>query len=266
MAQHRSHICPYCGQTFPLIEEFTYSEQCVEFTPCNAEEDDGILRMASPDFAGCIQLKNPAPVTETVWVYFKVCPNCWNTTLEVSTVGGSLKNKSFAFPTQAVKQYPDYIPEQIRTDYTEAFLTAKISPKASATLSRRCLQGILRDYWKITPQFWDSHIELKREVRLKESSKANLWQEIKAVEQLGGVPAPIIAAFRQLKDIGNIGAHPEIDTSLIVDVEPGEAEALVSLIDLIIRQTYIQRNTDEELLRQVEGIALRKAEQRGGGK
>ena len=98
---------------------------------------------------------------------------------------------------------------------------------------------------------------------MKESSKANLWQEIKAVEQLGGVPAPIIAAFKQLKDIGNIGAHPEIDVNLIVDVEPGEAEALVSLVDLIIRLTYIQRNTDEELLRQVEGIASRKAEQRG---
>ena len=72
--------------------------------------------------------------------------------------------------------------------------------------------------------------------------------------------------LKQLKDIGNIGAHPETDVSLIVDVEPGEAEALVSLIDLIIRQTYIQRNTDEEILRQVEGIALRKAKQRGDRK
>lgn len=266
MAQHRSHICPYCGQTFPLIEEFTYSRKCVEFTPYNAQEDDGILRMASPDFTGCIQPKNPAPVTETVWIYFKVCPNCWNTTLEVSTVGGSLKNKSFAFPTPAIKQYPDYIPEQIRIDYTEAFLITKISPKASATLSRRCLQGILRDFWGITPEFWDSHIDLKREVKLKESNKANLWQEIRAVERLGGVSAPIIAAFKQLKDVGNIGAHPELDVNVIIDVGPGEAEALVSLIDLIIRLTYIQRNTDEELLRQVEGIASRKAEQRGGTK
>lgn len=263
MEQHISHTCPYCGQTFPLIKEFTYSVQCVVFSPGEVQQDDGILRMATPYIA---MGRRGEPLRETVWIRFKVCPNCWNTTLEISTVGGSLKDKFFVFPTQAVKQYPDYIPEQIRTDYTEAFLTAKISPKASATLSRRCLQGILRDFWEITPQFWDSHIELKREVRLKDSSKANLWQEIKAVEQLGGVPAPIIAAFKQLKDIGNIGAHPEIDASLIVDVEPGEAEALVSLIDLIIRQTYIQRNTDEELLRQVEGIALRKAEQRGGGK
>lgn len=266
MEQHMSHTCPYCGQTFPLIEGYTYSEQCVVFSPGKVQQDDGILRMASPDFAGCVQLQYPAPVTETVWVHFKVCPNCWNTSLEVSTVGGSLKSKSFVYPTSTVKQYPNYVPEQIRTDYTEAFLIASISPKASATLSRRCLQGILRDFWGITPEFWDSHTDLKREVRLKESCKANLWQEIKAVEQLGGVPEPIIAAFKQLKDIGNIGAHPETDVNLIVDVEPGEAEALVSLVDLIIRLTYIQRNTDEELLRKVEGIASKKAEQRGGTK
>lgn len=264
MEQHMSHTCPYCGQTFPLIEGFTYSEQCVDFAPGKVERDEGILRMASPHFVG--GHKGPMPNRETVWIRFKVCPNCWNTSLEVSTVGGSLKSKSFVYPTSTVKQYPDYVPEQIRTDYTEAFLIASISPKASATLSRRCLQGILRDFWGITPEFWDSHTDLKKEVRLKESGKANLWQEIKAVEQLGSVPAPIIAAFKQLKDIGNIGAHPETDVNLIVDVEPGEAEALVSLVDLIIRLTYIQRNTDEELLRQVEGIASKKAEQRGGTK
>ena len=265
MPELKSHTCPYCGQTFPLIDKITFSEEHVGFTPGKAQEDDGILRMASPHFTGSAR-RTPTPATESVWVRFKVCPNCWNASLEVSTVGGSLKSNTFIFPTPAVKQYPDYIPEQIRTDYTEASLIAKISPKASATLSRRCLQGILRDFWGITPEFWDSHIDLKREVHLKESCKANLWQEIKAVEQLGGVPAPIIAAFKQLKDIGNIGAHPEIDVSLIVDVEPGEAEALVSLVDLIIRLTYIQRNTDEELLRQVEGIASKKAEQRGGTK
>ena len=206
----------------------------------------------------------PKESTDSFDVKFFRCPVCNRSTVEIQGLCGSIVNMHFVFPKGTY--YPEYVPQQIKDDYAEAALIAELSPKASATLSRRCLQGILRDFWKITPEFWDSNIDLKREVRLKESSKANLWQEIKAVEQLGGVPAPIIAAFKQLKDIANIGAHPETDVNLIVDVEPGEAEALVSLVDLIIRLTYIQRNTDEELLRQVEGIASKKAGQRGGTK
>ena len=70
--------------------------------------------------------------------------------------------------------------------------------------------------------------------------------------------------YKQLKDIGNIGAHPAANVDVIVDVEPGEAETLLALINLIIRQTYIQRNADQELLQEVERISVRKAEQQGG--
>lgn len=57
-----------------------------------------------------------------------------------------------------------------------------------------------------------------------------------------------------------------MDVGVIVDVEPGEAETLVKLIELIIQQTYIQRNSEQELLKQVEDIALKKAKQRGDHK
>jgi hypothetical protein len=45
---------------------------------------------------------------------------------------------------------PDYIPEQIKDDYYEACSILNLSPKASATLARRCLQGMIRDFWGIT--------------------------------------------------------------------------------------------------------------------
>ena len=50
-------------------------------------------------------------------------------------------------PSQA-KTFPTYIPQAIRDDYREACLILDLSPKASATLARRCLQGMLRDFWK----------------------------------------------------------------------------------------------------------------------
>ena len=54
-------------------------------------------------------------------------------------------------PPSNAKTFPDYIPKPILEDYKEACLIMNLSPKASATLSRRCLQGIIRDYWKAKP-------------------------------------------------------------------------------------------------------------------
>lgn len=62
------------------------------------------------------------------------------------------------------KIFPEYIPKPIRNDYEEACAIVESSPKASATLSRRCLQGMIRDFWNI-------------------SGKANLYQEIDAIKE-----------------------------------------------------------------------------------
>ena len=52
-------------------------------------------------------------------------------------------------PQSHAKQFPSYIPQVIIADYKEACLIQSLSPKASATLARRCLQGIIRDFWKV---------------------------------------------------------------------------------------------------------------------
>ncbi|MEI8253036.1 MAG: hypothetical protein WCG25_04765 [bacterium] len=43
-------------------------------------------------------------------------------------------------PVSEAKVLPDYIPDPIKQDYYEACRIRDLSPKASATLSRRCLQ------------------------------------------------------------------------------------------------------------------------------
>lgn len=65
-------------------------------------------------------------------------------------------------PQSKSKKFPSYIPEPIINDYEEACQIVDMSPKASATLSRRCLQGMIRDFWGI--------------------SERNLYQEINAIE------------------------------------------------------------------------------------
>src|SRR6266542_6816273 len=49
-------------------------------------------------------------------------------------------------PKSHAKVFPDYIPTGIIRDYEEACEIVNASPKASATLSRRCLLGIIRDF------------------------------------------------------------------------------------------------------------------------
>jgi hypothetical protein len=53
-------------------------------------------------------------------------------------------------PASSARPQPDYIPEALRRDYEEACAIRDLSPKVSATITRRCIQGIIRDFCCIT--------------------------------------------------------------------------------------------------------------------
>lgn len=142
------------------------------------------------------------------------------------------------FPKCVRKNFPDYIPKQIRQDYEEACMIAEISPKASATLSRRCVQGMIRDFWGIT--------------------KNNLCNEIDEVAKDPTISELQRKALHALRNIGNIGAHPERDIELIVDVEPNEAKLMISLIEFFVHNWYIKRHDEEEMMEEIINVAEQK--------
>lgn len=123
-------------------------------------------------------------------------------------------------PESMARVLPDYIPVQIVEDYNEACRIAKLSPKASATLSRRCLQGIIRDFWGI-------------------SDKTSLYHEIEAIRD--DVDTATWEAIDALRRVGNIGAHMKQDVNLIVTVNPDEAGLLIQLIETLFEDWYISR-------------------------
>ena len=139
-------------------------------------------------------------------------------------------------PRSQARVFPSYIPRVILEDYEEACLIRDLSPKASATLSRRCLQGIIRDFHGITKKRLVDEIEA-----LKDNIDPLTWQAIDAV-----------------RSIGNIGAHMEKDTNLIIDVEPQEASALIGLIEMLLKDWYIDRHEKEKQLREIVGISKTK--------
>jgi hypothetical protein len=148
-------------------------------------------------------------------------------------------------PDSFAKPQPDYIPIALRDDYNEACLVRDKSPKAAATLARRCLQGMIRDFCGI--------------------SKSRLIDEISALRKNvedgsapRGVTSETVEAIDAVRGVGNIGAHMESDISLIVDVDPGEAQALIELIEMLFDEWYVARHVREQKLARVKAIAAEK--------
>jgi hypothetical protein len=143
-------------------------------------------------------------------------------------------------PRSKAKPLPNYIPVPIVRDYEEACLILADSPKASATLSRRCLQGVIRDFWGISK---DRLIDEIKE--LKDKVDASTWKAIDSV-----------------RSIGNIGAHMEKDINLIVDVDPGEADVLIRLLETLFKDWYVNRHERDEQIKEIIAIAKAKADQK----
>lgn len=136
-------------------------------------------------------------------------------------------------PSSSAKVLPEYVPRPIIDDYTEACIIRDLSPKASATLSRRCLQGIIRDFWGISKnRLVDEINELKTKI------DPATWQAIDAV-----------------RNIGNIGAHMEKDINLVIDVEPEEAQLLIGLIEILLKDWYVARHERQAHLAGIVALA-----------
>ena len=214
--------CPFCGEIMSMQVE-TYS----------------CFRLA---FNRKVSFDSPAPCME-VDIYR--CPNdeCGKETVIVSGVNGYMENSAIqVYPSAKYRQFPEYVPLAIRKDYEEACSILNASPKAAATLARRCLQGMIRDFWGISGK--NLNVEISQ---LRDNVPASQWKAIDAV-----------------RSIGNIGAHMEKDVDVIVDVDPEEAEKLIRLIEHLIEKWYIDRHDAEELFLELTTIAEEKAESRKG--
>jgi hypothetical protein len=140
-------------------------------------------------------------------------------------------------PQSTAKPFPTYIPAPILQDYGEACLIRDLSPKASATLARRCLQGIIRDFWG--------------------TSKARLIDEVNELQ--GKVDSTTWKAIDAVRSIGNVGAHMEKDINVIVDVEPEEANLLLRLIEGLFDEWYVRRHERDEHMQRIIAAAQNKA-------
>lgn len=230
--------CPYCGCTLANTNDMhklhILSLNCTFNITKNKNEYNILFNNVSVEY-------NDEPLTyfdeqNCIIIEYIICSSCEKTSIIAHI---PYQNCTIPISPKCIrKSFPDYIPEQIRQDYEEACLIAELSPKASATLSRRCMQGMIRDFWGI--------------------KKKRLCDEIDEVAKQPSITELQKNALNALRNIGNIGAHPERDIELIVDVEPDEARKMIFLIEFFMQNWYIQRHNEEEMMKEVIAISDQK--------
>jgi hypothetical protein len=230
--------CPFCDQ-----------HQAI--TP--TKQDTKVVRFE-------IEENVEGPLGATLSVISCANPKCLKTSVELSvgSMSQGVNGRSYfdrtkptlvsgrIIPAGRSKQFPSFIPAALLEDYKEACLIKNLSPKAAATLVRRCLQGMIRDFCGITKaRLVDEVAELKKLVEADAAPK--------------GVSIETVEAIDHVRGIGNIGAHMEKDIDQIIPVEPDEAATLIELVEMLFEEWYIARHRREERLAQIKGTAKQKA-------
>lgn len=186
---------------------------------------------------GCV---NPSCSKMTIRI--KIAEGEYNGHRYVFKKSGAVIFDQHVYPQALTKPQPDYIPHPIREDYYEACLIRDLSPKASATLIRRCLQGMIRDFAGISKsRLIDEIKELRATIDNGSADRAISLESVDAIDRV--------------RSVGNIGAHMEKDIDLIVPVEPGEAQALIELVEVLFDEWYGAREKRKARFARIDAIA-----------
>ncbi len=161
------------------------------------------------------------------YVCNQTCPACKKIVIQLKKIGrmtsaGNRAITYFLCYPKSISRTPiqeKYIEDPFLSDYKEACLVLEDSPKASAALSRRCLQHILREKAKV--------------------KKGNLSDEIDQILQK--LPTHIAEQVDAIRQVGNFSAHTAKSTNSgeILDVEPGEAEWSLEILEMLFDHYFI---------------------------
>lgn len=149
----------------------------------------------------------------------QLCPECGEPILRLLKGHSDLEPDDFAgiepeaeyeevqvWPVGSSRKCPSEVPSGLREDFLEAASVLTLSPKASAALSRRCLQHLLREHGG--------------------TASKDLSKQIEEVVRTHALPSELEGQLDAIRNIGNFAAHPQKDraTGEILPVEPLEAE------------------------------------------
>jgi hypothetical protein len=164
-----------------------------------------------------------------LWSASMICPDCskpivvmFKADLKDESVSGYRDELRVVYPAKAyVLPAPKEAPPKVAQDFWEACLVLNDSPKASAALSRRCLQAVLNG---------------------NGYSGRDLAKQIDAFLADQKVPSYLHDSVDMIRNFGNFSAHPIDDktTLQIIDVEPEEAQTCLDVLRSLFDFYYVQ--------------------------
>jgi hypothetical protein len=159
---------------------------------------------------------------ERVGIHYFECPNCSHLVVlsMVQRKSATKPDIRHVWPYSPLRLVPSEVPENLKTDYLEAVEVLPISAKASAALSRRCLQTVLTEAGGAKAK------ELSRQID----------------EVLPRLPSHLAEIVDAVRAVGNFAAHPikSQSSGQVVEVEPGEAECNLDVLDGLFDFYYVQ--------------------------
>lgn len=204
-------LCPYC------LTEVHLDDSLYAFGRVSREE------INLPEWNG----------TGVHWFCGMHCPKCRGAivvhknivnTERVARLGVRIdESDDIVYPrNSALSPLPAEVPAEYRSDFDEARLVMKLSPKSSAALSRRLLQMVLQNQFCM--------------------KAPNLQQEIQQFIAQLGPPSHLAQHLDAVRVVGNFAAHPMKDTNtgLITDVEDGEADLLIETLESLFDYAFVQ--------------------------
>jgi len=154
---------------------------------------------------------------KTGWHYrTAICPKCKELTIEL------MRNEwRQVHPVGSNRgPVPPEVPKSIATDYVEACLVLPTSAKASAALSRRCLQAMLHAHGY---------------------KDKDLAKEVQQLLDAKVLPRHIHETVDAIRNFGNFSAHPinNITSLQVIEVEPQEAEWCLEILEALFEHFYV---------------------------
>jgi len=159
------------------------------------------------------------------------CPECkevfiylqgggWATGAPNQRTFTNLVEEHLIWPQEGYRICPAETPDNLKKDFLEAAAVLPISPQASAALTRRCLQHLLRDHGNAT--------------------KRELAAQIDEVAPM--LPGSLSDQLHAVRNIGNFAAHPQKSTNSgeILEVEPQEAEWNLEVLEELFDHYFVK--------------------------
>jgi uncharacterized protein DUF4145 len=169
----------------------------------------------------------------TLWrVRLTTCPECYKDILQLGLANRGAGN--LYPPSTWTLIHPEGsnrgplstdVPAPIAADYNEAAIVLPLSPKASAALSRRCLQAVLRQ-----AGYNERDLAKQIDAALAETDGRK------------ALPTGVHSTLDAIRNFGSFSAHPitDVTTLQVIDVEDHEAEYCLDVLDALFDHYYVR--------------------------